>query len=56
MKETRARSFVDVGGGDTISVMVMEHVEDDFGFVQSVEKRVRPGGHVAICVPRRKDH
>ena len=36
--------------------MVMEHVEDDVGFVRKVSKLVHPGGYVAICVPGRRDH
>lgn len=39
-----------------ISFMVMEHVEDDVGFVRKVSKLVHPGGYVAICVPGRRDH
>lgn len=39
-----------------LSVMVMEHVEDDVGFVRTLGRLVRPGGYVAICVPGRKDH
>ena len=36
--------------------MVMEHVEDDVGFVRTLSKLVRAGGYLAICVPGRKDH
>ena len=39
-----------------VSVMVMEHVEDDVGFVRAASNLVRPGGYLAICVPGRKDH
>src|SRR5262245_24744330 len=48
-------------GGDVsrcdlgISAMVMEHVEDDVGFVHALRKLVRPGGCVAICVQGRRD-
>jgi SAM-dependent methyltransferase len=48
-------------GGDAsaydlaLSVMVMEHVEDDLGFVTKMADAVRPGGHVIICVPGRPD-
>jgi 2-polyprenyl-3-methyl-5-hydroxy-6-metoxy-1,4-benzoquinol methylase len=42
---------VDIG----LSLMVMEHVEDDVGFVRKLSGLVRPGGCVAICVPGRKD-
>ena len=38
-----------------LSVMVMEHVEDDVGFVRQLSSLVRPDGCVAICVPGRKD-
>jgi len=46
----------DVSGFDLgISVMVMEHIEDDVGFVDALCKLVRPGGCVAICVQGRRD-
>lgn len=38
-----------------ISLMVMEHVENDVGFVQNLSAMVRPGGYVLIGVPGRKD-
>lgn len=38
-----------------ISFMVMEHVEDDVGFVRTLSKYVRPGGYLLLCVPGRKD-
>jgi 2-polyprenyl-3-methyl-5-hydroxy-6-metoxy-1,4-benzoquinol methylase len=38
-----------------VSFMVMEHVEDDVGFVRTVGRLVRPGGYLAVGVPGRKD-
>jgi SAM-dependent methyltransferase len=38
-----------------LSIMVMEHVEDDIGFVRKLSQFVRPDGWLAICVPGRKD-
>jgi SAM-dependent methyltransferase len=38
-----------------ISLMVMEHVHDDLGFLKRMRSHVRPGGHVIICVPTRND-
>ncbi len=38
-----------------LSVMVMEHVEDDVGFVRTLSRMVKPGGYLAVCVPGRKD-
>lgn len=37
------------------SLMVMEHVEDDAAFLQSLKKQVRPGGFVMVAVPGRMD-
>ena len=42
---------VDLG----ISFMVMEHVEDDVGFVRKLSEFVRADGYLAICVPGRRD-
>jgi len=39
-----------------ISMMVMEHVEDDLEFVRKIKAHLRPGGHVLIGVPGRRDH
>jgi SAM-dependent methyltransferase len=39
-----------------LSFMVMEHVEDDVGFLRSFMKFVRPGGNVVVGVPGRRDH
>ena len=39
-----------------LSCMVMEHVEDDAGFVRRLCELVVPGGFVAVFVPGRKDH
>ena len=38
-----------------LSVMVMEHVHDDLGFVSRLARVVRPGGHLIIGVPGRPD-
>jgi SAM-dependent methyltransferase len=38
-----------------LSLMVMEHVENDVGFVARIAEFVRPGGHVIIGVPGRRD-
>jgi SAM-dependent methyltransferase len=42
---------VDVG----LSLMVMEHVEDDVGFVRRMAGCVKPSGHVVVGVPGRRD-
>lgn len=38
-----------------LSMMVMEHVDDDVAFARKVASFVRPGGHVIVAVPGRKD-
>jgi 2-polyprenyl-3-methyl-5-hydroxy-6-metoxy-1,4-benzoquinol methylase len=38
-----------------LSMMVMEHVEDDVGFVAKLCSFVKPRGHVLIGVPGRRD-
>lgn len=38
-----------------LSVMVMEHVQDDLGFVTRMAHAVKPGGHLIIGVPGRPD-
>jgi 2-polyprenyl-3-methyl-5-hydroxy-6-metoxy-1,4-benzoquinol methylase len=38
-----------------LSMMVMEHVEDDVGFVRSITRFIRPGGQLIISVPARRD-
>ena len=38
-----------------LSVMVMEHVEDDVAFARHLKDLVRPGGTVIVGVPARKD-
>jgi SAM-dependent methyltransferase len=38
-----------------ISYMVMEHVEDDLGFVRKIAQYVKPGGTIIIAVPGRRD-
>ena len=38
-----------------LSLMVMEHVNDDLGFVCRMADAVEPGGHLIICVPGRPD-
>lgn len=42
---------VDIG----ISMMVLEHVEDDVGFLKKLASLIEPGGHVLIGVPGRRD-
>jgi SAM-dependent methyltransferase len=46
-----SREKFDVG----LSIMVMEHVEDDVGFVRRIAAFVRPGGIVIAGVPGRQD-
>ena len=38
-----------------LSMMVMEHVDDDFGFITRMKKAVKPGGRVIVAVPGRMD-
>ena len=38
-----------------MSLFVMEHVQDDVGFLRLLKSKVRPGGHIIISVPGRKD-
>jgi SAM-dependent methyltransferase len=38
-----------------LSLMVMEHVEDDLGFARRLAAQVRPGGHLILGVPGRRD-
>jgi SAM-dependent methyltransferase len=38
-----------------ISYMVMEHVEDDVGFIQKIANFVKPGGNIILAVPGRRD-
>lgn len=38
-----------------LSMMVMEHVTDQVGFVRSIVKYINPGGHVIVGVPGRRD-
>lgn len=38
-----------------LSMMVMEHVADDVGFVRRMAAFVEPGGHVILGVPGRRD-
>jgi SAM-dependent methyltransferase len=39
-----------------ISMMVMEHIHDDVGFLRAITRFVKPGGYVVISVPGRRDH
>lgn len=39
-----------------ISFMVMEHVQDDVGFLRSMARFVQPGGNIVVGVPGRRDH
>ena len=38
-----------------VSMMVMEHVADDVGFVRRIADFIEPGGHAIIAVPGRRD-
>ncbi|QPF83001.1 class I SAM-dependent methyltransferase [Bradyrhizobium genosp. L] len=38
-----------------VSYMVMEHVEDDVGFIRKLSEFVKPGGMVILGVPGRRD-
>lgn len=38
-----------------ISYMVMEHVEDDIGFIRTIAQFVKPGGNIILGVPGRRD-
>src|SRR5882724_8110402 len=38
-----------------ISYMVMEHVEDDVGFIRKIALYVKPGGSIILAVPGRRD-
>lgn len=38
-----------------LSIMVMEHVEDDLGFICNLAALVKTGGHVLVGVPGRRD-
>jgi SAM-dependent methyltransferase len=38
-----------------ISYMVMEHVEDDVGFIRKIAQYVKPGGNIILAVPGRRD-
>ena len=38
-----------------ISLFVMEHVQDDVSFLRFLKSKVRPGGHIIVSVPGRKD-
>lgn len=38
-----------------ISYMVMEHIEDDVGFIKKIAKYVKPGGSIILGVPGRRD-
>lgn len=39
-----------------VSMMVMEHIEDDLSFMKRLNKFVKPGGSLVVVVPGRKDH
>jgi SAM-dependent methyltransferase len=38
-----------------LSMMVMEHVADDIGFIRALSRHVKPGGHLLLSVPGRRD-
>ena len=42
---------VDLG----LSMMVMEHVQDDTLFLKKIQKVIQPGGHILVAVPGRRD-
>ena len=46
---------LDNGFAIVMSFFVMEHVQDDLAFLKILKSYARPGGHVAIAVPGRKD-
>lgn len=46
---------LDNGVDIALSMMVMEHVKDDQGFIRNIAKFVKPGGHILLSVPGRKD-
>jgi len=49
-------SELDARGYDLVlSLMVMEHVEDDVAFARKLVARANPGGHVIVGVPGRRD-
>jgi SAM-dependent methyltransferase len=38
-----------------LSMMVMEHVRNDVGFIRRIVNFIKPGGHVIVAVPGRRD-
>lgn len=42
---------VDLG----LSMMVMEHVEDEQNFIKQIKRFIKPGGYILLAVPGRKD-
>ena len=38
-----------------VSYMVMEHIEDDAGFLKKMARQVKPGGRIVVAAPGRKD-
>jgi 2-polyprenyl-3-methyl-5-hydroxy-6-metoxy-1,4-benzoquinol methylase len=38
-----------------IGLLIMEHVQDDAGFLETLKSHLRPGGHIIITVPGRRD-
>jgi 2-polyprenyl-3-methyl-5-hydroxy-6-metoxy-1,4-benzoquinol methylase len=49
---------LDLGGEKfdiAVNMMVMEHVDDDAGFLKRIREFVVPGGHVIVAVPGRRD-
>jgi len=38
-----------------LSMMVMEHIEDDLGFLKKIKSFIKPNGHVIVAVPGRRD-
>ena len=38
-----------------VSYMVMEHIEDDAGFLKKMARQVKPGGRIVVATTGRKD-
>lgn len=38
-----------------LSMMVMEHIKDHIGFLKRMAEFIKPGGHVMVAVPGRRD-
>ena len=51
LKATPTEEKVDLG----LSMMAMEHVQDDIAFIKKIASFVRPNGHVIVAVPGRRE-